>query len=341
MIIVLEKEISTTEINNLRNQFRGLGYDLSRVDTSHGSYLIAIGNKEIDPRKIGFLPGVKDIYYVDTPYQLVSKMWKVQRTMVHIAKGLTIGEDSFQIIAGPCSVESEFQIETTASFLSQKGMALMRGGVFKPRSSPYSFQGLGLEGLQMFRKIAQKHKLAIVSEVMKEEQIELMAPHVDIFQVGARNAQNFSLLKELGKINKPVILKRGLSMSLDELLQSAEYIFSNGNESIILCERGVRSFENAYRNMLDLNSVPVLKEKTHLPVIVDPSHGIGIRRHVNRMCYSAIMAGADGLLVEIHPQPEKALSDGFQSLNFYEFEILIKNANQLLRARQQLADYYE
>lgn len=340
MIIVLEPDISTNQLTFIKKHISQLGYKINTVKTNQNFYLVAMGTHDIDLRKIGFIPGVKDIYHVDTPYQLVSRMWKVQRSNISIKNQLAIGEDSFQIIAGPCSVEGERQMDQTASFLSKKGVKLMRGGVFKPRSSPYSFQGMGIEGLQIFKEVAKKYNLAVVSEVMKEDQIDLMAPYVDIFQVGARNSQNFTLLKELGKVDKPVILKRGFSMSLEEFLQSAEYIFSSGNEQIILCERGIRSFETAYRNTLDLNSIPVLKEKSHLPVIVDPSHGIGIRRHVSRMSYSAVLAGADGLLIEIHPQPEKALSDGFQSLNFHEAHILIENVKKILDLRSTLLEYY-
>jgi 3-deoxy-7-phosphoheptulonate synthase len=237
---------------------------------------------------------------------------------------------------GPCSVEDEEQVISIIRFLKANGVGLMRGGIFKPRSSPYSFRGLGLEGLKIFSSHCKANGIKIVSEVMQVSQIAQMHDYIDIFQVGTRNAQNFNLLDELGKVDKPVLLKRGMSSTVKELLASAEYIFSNGNEKIILCERGIRSFEHAYRNTLDLNAVPYLKEKSHLPVFVDPSHGVGVRAYVEQMSLASVMAGADGLLIEIHEVPERAISDGDQSLNPAEAQRLIRNIRETVSFRETL-----
>jgi 3-deoxy-7-phosphoheptulonate synthase len=232
-------------------------------------------------------------------------------------------------MAGPCSVESEAQIETIADYLLEKGVHIMRGGVFKPRSSPYAFRGLGIEGLRPFKEICTARGIKVISEVMQVAEIEQMAPYVDIFQVGARNSQNFNLLDALGAVDKPVLLKRGISGTIEELLQSAEYIFCKGNEKIMLCERGIRTFEHAYRNTFDINAISILKEKSHLPVIADPSHGIGIRKHVPHIAMAAMAAGADGAIIEIHHEPECAYSDGQQTLNFEEFDHLLKRVRKM------------
>ena len=247
---------------------------------------------------------------------------------------MVIGEGSFSIMAGPCSIESEKQIQLVVDHLKANDVKIMRGGVFKPRSSPYAFRGLGLEGLQMFYRICRENGIKIITEVMQVSQIEEMIDFVDVFQVGARNSQNFNLLDSLGEAQKPVLLKRGISGTLEELLQAAEYIFSNGNENIMLCERGIRSYEKAYRNVLDLNAVPVLKAKTHLPVIVDPSHGIGLRDYVEEMSLAAVMAGADGVIYETHQKPEEAYSDGQQTVNFQESERLIRRMRQAYALRE-------
>jgi len=241
-------------------------------------------------------------------------------------------------MAGPCSIENEAQVEDMAGFLTRNNVAIMRGGVFKPRSSPYSFRGVGIEGLKYFSSICKQYGIKIISEVMHDEQIDKMCDYVDIFQVGARNSQNYNLLDALGKTDKPIMIKRGLSGTIDELLYSAEYIFSGGNEKIILCERGIRTFEKEYRNTLDLNAVPVLKAKTHLPVIVDPSHGTGKRNMVEPMALAAIMSGADGIMIEIHKTPEKAASDGEQSLTLSQTEILVKKMIATWEFRRKLME---
>lgn len=273
------------------------------------------------------------MHVVSDTYKLVSRKWKQNTTAIPVGN-TEVGAGELALMAGPCSVENQEQLEVIADFLVSQGIKFMRGGVFKPRSSPYAFRGLGIAGLQMMAEVCAPRGIKIVTEVMQVSQIEPMLPFVDVFQVGARNTQNFNLLDALGQVDKPVLLKRGLSGTIDELLQSAEYIFSGGNEKIILCERGIRTYETASRNTLDLNAVPILKEKSHLPVVVDPSHGIGIRRYVETMALAATMAGADGLLLEIHPEPEKAASDGAQTLNFAEAAICFDRCRQaaLLRS---------
>lgn len=322
MIIQLKNKLSEVDKLKIEQEISNTGYEFTEVKTQKQNYLVCIGKKEIDIRKIGQLKGVADVHRVNEDYKLVSRKWKVESTTIDLGDGIKINNGGKTIIAGPCSVEGEDQIRDMVGVLKNNGVGIIRGGVFKPRSSPYSFQGHGLEALKKFYAVAKEEGLKVITEVMQVSQVEQMYPYVDIFQVGARNSQNFNLLSALGEVDKPVLIKRGISGSIDELLQSAEYVFSSGNERLILCERGIRTYERAYRNTLDLNAVPILKEKTHLPVIVDPSHGIGIRRFVESMSLAAIAAGADGLMLEIHREPEKALSDGFQSLSFEElFEI--------------------
>ncbi len=334
MIIQLDPNISPTELTELLSQVRSLGFKPTEVSTQSAKYVVAIGSGELDIRKLGLTAGVKDIFRVSEDYKLVSRKWKVGGTVLNLGDGVTIGEGALALIAGPCSVESEEQISAIVEHLLKNDIRLMRGGAFKPRTSPYSFRGLGVEGLKIMHTVARSKGIKVVSEVLRTSQIEEMYDYVDVYQVGARNTQNFSLLHELGKVDKPVLLKRGMSGTIEELLQSAEYVFSSGNERLILCERGIRTFENAYRNTLDLNAVPTLKEKTHLPIIVDPSHGIGIRRFVEPMALSAIIAGADGIIYETHPTPEKALSDKDQTLDFEESEALIKKAREVFRLRE-------
>lgn len=236
-------------------------------------------------------------------------------------------------MTGPCSIENEDQVKQTIDHAIANGIKIMRGGVYKPRSSPYSFRGLGIEGLKMWHRLAKEAGIKIITEVMQVSQIEEMYDFVDIYQVGARNTQNFNLLDELGKVDKPVMIKRGISGTIDELLQSAEYVFSGGNEKLILCERGIRTYEKASRNTFDINAIPILKEKSHLPVIADPSHGIGIRDHVSQIALASVMAGADGVIFESHHQPEKAFSDGQQTLNFQESSQLIEQIKQVVTLR--------
>ena len=336
MIIQLEKDISANQFDALQEKLKGINYESNKVSTQFGDYVIAVGKKDFDIRSIGTLSGISDIHHVSDAYKLVSKKWRIQDTQIDLGDGVLIGAGDFQIMAGPCSIESEEQIEKTVAHLVENGVRIMRGGVYKPRSSPYSFRGLGMDGLKLWYQKASEAGLKIITEVMMVEQIEEMMPYIDIFQVGARNSQNFNLLDALGEMDKPVLLKRGISGTINELLQAAEYIFSNGNERIMLCERGIRSYETAYRNTLDINAIPLLKEKTHLPVIVDPSHGIGVRKHVAPVALAGIMAGADGIIMEAHETPEKAFSDGQQTLSFDEANSLFKKMRATFKFRESL-----
>ncbi|MDC0357405.1 bifunctional 3-deoxy-7-phosphoheptulonate synthase/chorismate mutase [Oligoflexia bacterium] len=329
MIIQLDKNIDATRLERIKIKVTALGYKAAEVQTQRGSYLVAIGKKEFDIRDVGHLTGVQDVHIVSDAFKLVSKKWKAAPTAISVGDGVTIEAGGLSLIAGPCSVESEEQMEAIAKHLKENNVTLMRGGAFKPRTSPYSFQGLGLEGLKLFHGIASAYGIKVVSEVVAAAHIEPMYDYVDIYQVGTRNTQNFNLLHELGKVDKPVLLKRGMSGTLEDLLQSAEYVFSNGNEKLILCERGIRTFEKAYRNTLDLNAIPVLKEKSHLPVIADPSHGMGIRKFVEPVALAMVTAGADGLIFEVHEKPEEALSDGQQTLYFEDSARLIRKARAL------------
>lgn len=324
MIIQLKPNIQQQEKETILSSVENISYKTTEVKTKQGNYLVCIGKSEFDIRLIGSLSGVQDVHRVSEAYKLVSSKWKVGHTVLDLGDDVKIGNGNFSIMAGPCSIESEEQVEKIVAHLLKNNVKIMRGGVFKPRSSPYAFRGLGIEGLKMFNRLCRANGIKIITEVMQVSQIAEMHDYVDVFQVGARNSQNFNLLDELGKVDKPVLLKRGMSGTIDELLQSAEYIFSNGNERLMLCERGIRSYETAYRNTFDINAIPILKEKTHLPVIADPSHGIGIREHVPLIALAAMMAGADGVIYEVHEKPEEAASDGQQTLNFQESEQLIR-----------------
>lgn len=335
MIIQFEKEIEAPQKEAIINQVKGLKYKPTEVKTQKGDYLIGIGKKDFDIRNLGSMEGIKDIHIVSDDYKLVSRKWKVNPTTIDLGDGVVIKEGGFQIMAGPCSIEGEEQIKKTLAHLKANGVSIMRGGVFKPRSSPYAFRGMGIDGLKLWYELAKEAGIKIVTEVMQVSQIEEMDPYVDIYQVGARNTQNFNLLDELGKnTDKPVMIKRGISGTIDELLYSAEYVFSAGNERLLLCERGIRTYEKATRNTMDLNAITVLKEKTHLPVIADPSHGIGIRHHVEPIALASIMAGADGVIYETHEKPEEAYSDGQQTLNFPESDKLIHRMNKTFELRE-------
>ncbi|MFN4896093.1 MAG: 3-deoxy-7-phosphoheptulonate synthase [Pseudomonadota bacterium] len=333
MIITVSQEATEAQVAAISAQLRGFGATVSSVTTQAGRYIVALGGKEFDIRAVGHLPGVSDAHYVRDAYQLVSRQWKVKPTVIDLGDGISIGGGGHQIIAGPCSIEGEEQVKADVVRLKSLGVKIMRGGVFKPRSSPYSFRGLGLPGLTMWSHHAREHGIKIITEVLDASQIEEMYPYVDIFQVGARNSQNFTLLDALGRIDKPVLLKRGMSGTLEELLQSAEYIFSNGNEKIMLCERGIRTFEKAYRNVLDLNAVPYLKDKSHLPVVVDPSHGVGVRKYVAQMALAGVVAGADGTLLEVHDRPEEAKSDAAQTLSFSDAEELLNRMRGIVAGK--------
>ena len=334
MIIQLQNSISTSDKEKIISTIKILEYKTTEVKTQKGNYLVAIGKKEFDIRHLGHLKGISDIHRVSDDYKLVSRKWKVGRTPVDLGDGVVIGDGSLSIMAGPCSIENESQVQKTIDHLVKNGVRIMRGGVFKPRSSPYAFRGLGIDGLKMWHTLARKAGIKIISEVMQVSQIAEMVDYVDVFQVGARNTQNFNLLDELGKVDKAVMIKRGISGTIEELLYSAEYVFAAGNEKLILCERGIRTYERASRNTLDVNAIPILKEKTHLPVVADPSHGIGIREFVEPVALAAVMAGADGIIYETHEEPEKAASDGQQTLDFDESASLINRLNKTFELKQ-------
>jgi 3-deoxy-7-phosphoheptulonate synthase len=327
MIIQLKTSITASEKDAIISRVNSLDYKTNEVRTQRGYYLVCIGKKDFDIRQLGHMAGIADIHRVSDDYKLVSRKWKVDRTRIDLGDGVMVGDGNLSIMAGPCSIENEKQVELTLAHLLSSGVRIMRGGVFKPRSSPYAFRGLGVEGLKMWYTLARQAGVKIITEVMQVSQIAEMVDYVDIFQVGARNTQNFNLLDELGRVDKPVMIKRGISGTIEELLYSAEYVFSAGNEKLLLCERGIRTYEKASRNTLDINAIPILKEKSHLPVIADPSHGIGIRDFVEPVALACVMAGADGIIYETHQKPEEAASDGQQTLDFDESAALIRKLN--------------
>lgn len=330
MIIQLEKNISDKNLLIIREELEKTGCQIAPVITNAAHYFVVISKKEFDIRKIGLLDGVKDIHRVTDSYKLVSAKWKVGKTVIDAGNGIKIGGGNFAVMAGPCSIESEEQVIKTIDHLKKNNIKIMRGGVYKPRSSPYAFRGLGIDGLKMFSHHCKENGILLITEIMQVSQLEEMIDYVDIFQVGARNSQNYNLLDALGECDKPVMIKRGISGTVDELLHSAEYVFSHGNERILLCERGIRTFETSTRNTFDINAIQVLKEKSHLPVIADPSHGVGIRDYVTRLALASIVAGADGIIYETHEHPEVAFSDGQQTLNFQESSDLIKKVSKIL-----------
>jgi 3-deoxy-7-phosphoheptulonate synthase len=330
MIIRLKPSIGAAEKEAIIAKVRSFEYKTTEVRTQHATYLVGIGKKEFDIRLLGHMKGIADIHRVSDDYKLVSRKWKVGRTTIDLGDGIRIGDGDLAIMAGPCSIEDEKQVDLTLQHLKNNGIRIMRGGVFKPRSSPYAFRGLGIEGLRMWHKQAKAAGIKIISEVMQVSQIAEMYDYVDIFQVGARNSQNFNLLDELGKVDKAVMIKRGISGTLEELLYAAEYVFAAGNEKLMLCERGIRTYERASRNTMDINAIPILKEKTHLPIIADPSHGIGIREYVEPVALAAVVAGADGIIYETHERPEEAASDGQQTLNFQESAALISKIRKIM-----------
>lgn len=329
MIIQLKKNITERQKQKLEEVIKSVKYKVTEVNTQQGRYFICIGSGDFDIRLIGNLQGVDDVHRVSDSYKLVSRKWKVNYSSVNLGDGVIVGNTDCVLMAGPCSIESEEQVRSVVEHLKKNNIRIMRGGVYKPRSSPYAFRGLGMEGLKMFSSICRENGIKVITEVMQVSQIEEMRDYVDVFQVGARNSQNFNLLDALGEVDRPVLLKRGMSGTIDELLQSAEYIFSHGNEKLMLCERGIRTFETAYRNTFDINALQVLKDKTHLPVIADPSHGVGIRDYVTNIALASAVAGADGIIYEVHQTPEEAISDGQQTLNFEESNRLVEKIKRL------------
>ncbi len=333
MVVVMQEGATEEEVQSVINKLMGLGFDIHRSTGARHTVLGAVGAKvDFDTRDIELLEGVEEVLRITAPYKLASRHFRPEGSFVNLARGVTIGGDRVVMMAGPCSVESAEQIESVAATVAAHGATVLRGGAFKPRTSPYSFQGIGEQGLVLMRQAADKHNLCVVSEVMDQNQIPMMLDYVDMLQVGARNMQNYNLLKELGKVAKPVLLKRGISATVEELLLSAEYIMAGGNYNVVLCERGIRTFENYTRNTLDISCIPVIKKLSHLPILVDPSHGTGRRDKVAPMARAALAAGADGLLIEVHNDPEKALSDGAQSLYPDQFEQLMKELRMIAPA---------
>ena len=324
MVIVMEQSATEEQIQKIIETLVEVGYDVHRSTGVTHTVLGAVGSPRqvVDPTALELLPGVREVVKISEPYKLVGRTFKPADTVVDL-RGVPVGGPEVIVMAGPCSVETREQVGTVARAVRAAGARVLRGGAFKPRTSPYSFQGHGEEALRWMREVADELGLAIVSEVMDLRTIEMMLRYVDCLQVGARNMQNFDLLKELGRVRRPVLLKRGMSATIQEWLLSAEYLLAGGNQQVILCERGIRTFENATRNTLDISAIPVVKKRSHLPILVDPSHGTGRRDKVIPMARAAIAAGADGLLIEVHDNPEKALSDGAQSLYPHQFETLM------------------
>ena len=324
MIVVMQEIATEEQIQQVIEHLVRMGFSVHRTTGERQTVLAAVGARvDFDTRNLEVLGGVQEVHRISAPYKLAGRSFRPQGTVVQFANGLQIGGDEVVVMAGPCSVESREQLFTVAEQVSKAGARVLRGGAFKPRSSPYSFQGLGLEGLKLLREAGDRFGMLIISEVMEISQIEMMLPYVDILQVGARNMQNFNLLRELGKIKRPVLLKRGIAATLEELLLSAEYIMAGGNYDVILCERGIRTFETYTRNTLDISAIPIIKHLSHLPMTSDPSHGTGRRDKVAAMARASVAAGADALLIEVHHDPDKALSDGAQSLYPEQFRQLM------------------
>ncbi len=322
MLVVMQEGASEAQIQAVIDRLVKLGFDVHRSTGVLHTVLGGVGARDFEPADFEVMEGVKNAHRIASPYKLVSRSFRPGGTVVRIGD-IEIGGERVVVMAGPCSVETREQIDRIAGIVAEAGAKVIRGGAFKPRSSPYSFQGLGEEGLQMMREAADRNGLLVISEVMDQTQIALLAAYSDIFQVGARNMQNYNLLRELGKQRKPVLLKRGISATIEELLLSAEYIMAGGNYEVILCERGIRTFETYTRNTMDISAIPVVKKLSHLPIVGDPSHGTGRRDKVAPMARAAVAAGADGLLIEVHHDPDHALSDGAQSLFPEQFRELM------------------
>jgi 3-deoxy-7-phosphoheptulonate synthase len=322
MVVVMKERATESEIQSVIAHLIEMGFDVHRSTGASRTVLGAVGNGNGDPQLLELQEGVHEVLRITEPYKLASRTFKPENTVIAIGD-LRIGGDEVIVMAGPCSAESEEQVEATTAAVKRAGAKVLRGGAFKPRSSPYSFQGLGEDGLRMLRNAADRHDLKLVTEVMEVSQIEMIERYAHILQVGARNMQNFSLLRELGRSRTPVLLKRGISATIEEWLLSAEYVLAGGNTNLMLCERGIRTFESYTRNTLDISAIPVVQKLSHLPVIIDPSHGTGRRDKVAPMARAAVAAGADGLLIEVHCDPDHARSDGAQSLFPAQFERLM------------------
>jgi 3-deoxy-7-phosphoheptulonate synthase len=324
MIVAMQEKATEEQIYAVIEAMEEAGVDVHRTTGATQTILAGVGSTaNLDLSKFEVFPGVLHVHRISAPYKLAGRAWRPEGTVVEFANGAKIGGEKVAVIAGPCAIENRDQIFAIAACVKAAGGGFLRGGAFKPRSSPYAFQGLGIPGLELMREAADAHGLLTVSEVMEIAQIEAMLPYVDCFQVGARNMQNFNLLRELGQVRKPILLKRGIAATIEELLLSSEYILSGGNYDVILCERGIRTYETATRNTMDISAIPVVKKLSHLPIVGDPSHGTGRRDMVPAMAKAALAAGADALLIEIHPNADKAASDAAQTLFLDQFEKLV------------------
>ena len=333
MVVVMQEGATEEQVQHVINRLMDMGFDIHRSTGARQTVLGAVGAKfDFDTRNIEIIEGVAEVLRISAPYKLASRQFRPEGSLIHLGKGVAVGGQEVVVMAGPCSVESADQIGTIAARVAAAGAKVLRAGAFKPRSSPYSFQGMGEEGLELMRRAADQHGLLVVSEVMDQTQIAMMNGYVDVFQVGARNMQNYNLLKELAKVSKPVLLKRGIAATIEELLLSAEYLMSGGNYNIVLCERGIRTFESYTRNTLDVSAIPVVHKLSHLPIVSDPSHGTGRRDKVSPMARASVAAGADGLLIEVHHDPERAVSDGAQSLYPDQFDQLMKELRMIAPA---------
>ncbi len=330
MIVVMQNAATDAHIQSVIERMVELGFDVHRTSGAGQMMLAGVGSPaQFDVVEFQVMGGVQEAYRISSPYKLAGRSFKPDGTKITFPNGVVVGGDEVTIMAGPCSVESREQILLSAQQVKASGAQFLRGGAYKPRSSPYSFQGMGIEGLKLLREVGDKTDLLVITEVMEISQIEPMLEYIDCFQVGARNMQNFNLLRELGHVRKPVLMKRGISATIEEVLLSAEYILSGGNYDLMLCERGIRTFETYTRNTMDISAIPVLKKLTHLPVFGDPSHGVGKREFVPPMALASVAAGADGLLMEMHPNPDKAMSDGAQSLYPDQLTKLIEQLRHL------------
>src|SRR5689334_5105607 len=332
MLVVMKNDATTEQINRVVKSIEEMGYQARPMPGQRMAIGLVGNDGRVDGSGIEAMPGVAEVIYVTKPYKQVSREWKTENTIVTIAPGVSFGGSEIQIIAGPCSVESEQQILSAARQVLAAGGTALRGGAFKPRSSPYSFQGMGKRGLELLALARSETGLPIVTEALDEEGAHLVAEYADCIQIGARNMQNYSLLRAVGRIGKPVLLKRGMAATIIDLLLSAEYILAEGNGQVILCERGIRSFDTLTRNLFDLTAIPLVQKLSHLPMIADPSHGTGLRDKVTPMARAAVAAGADGIIVEVHPNPDGALSDGAQSLYPDQFTRLVTELRAIAHA---------
>jgi len=333
MIVAMQETATEEQIEVVIEHLMQMGFSVHRTTGERQSILAAVGARaDFDTRNLEVLSGVEHVHRISAPYKLSGRAFRPAGTVVQFSNGVKIGGDEVIVVAGPCSVESREQLFTVADLVAKAGARALRGGAFKPRSSPYSFQGLGIEALKFLREAGDKFNLLVVSEVMEISQIPQMLPYIDVFQVGARNMQNFNLLRELGKVKRPVLLKRGIAATIEELLLSAEYIMSGGNYDVVLCERGIRTFETYTRNTLDVCAIPIIHKLSHLPMASDPSHGTGLRDKVAPMARASVAAGADVLLIEVHHDPDKALSDGAQSLYPKQFSELMDTLRMIAPA---------